>query len=439
MAERRPRGARIDPSRLAALEVLKAVRVDDAYANLALPKVLAEHGLTGRDAAFTTELVSGTIRLQGTYDAIIDACLTKPRLEAKVRDVLRLGAHQLLSMRVPDHAAISSSVELARARIGVGPGRARQRRAAQGGGPRPRRVDPPGRARTPGRTPSAMRPSPTPTPAGWSRSWPTRWPPRSSWRTCSPPTTPHRASCSSPGRGWPRWTELVEAGGTASTMSPYAVELPGGDPAAIPAVAEGRAGVQDEGSQLVALALAGRRARGQGRAVARRLRRAGRQVGAARRPRRPAGRAAAGQRATAPPCPPGRPRLPGGEAGLLGVVTGDGTRPPWRDATFDRVLVDAPCSGLGALRRRPESRWRRSPATSTCWCRSSGPCSTMPSTRSVPEGWWSMRPAPRSWRRPPRWSRRWSAPQRRVRRRDAPALAAPGRHRRDVHRDVAPR
>jgi len=42
-------------------------------------------------------------------------------------------------------------------------------------------------------------------------------------------------------------------------------------------------------------------------------------------------------------------------------VTGDGTRPPWALAAFDRVLVDAPCSGLGALRRRPESRWRRTP------------------------------------------------------------------------------
>jgi 16S rRNA (cytosine967-C5)-methyltransferase len=41
-------------------------------------------------------------------------------------------------------------------------------------------------------------------------------------------------------------------------------------------------------------------------------------------------------------------------------VAGDGTRPAWRDGAFDRVLVDAPCSGLGALRRRPESRWRRS-------------------------------------------------------------------------------
>ena len=59
----RRRTARTGPGR--ALDVLKAVRVDDAYANLVLPRPCAEHGLDGRDAAFATELVSGTIRLQG--------------------------------------------------------------------------------------------------------------------------------------------------------------------------------------------------------------------------------------------------------------------------------------------------------------------------------------------------------------------------------------
>ena len=57
-----------------------------------------------------------------------------------------------------------------------------------------------------------------------------------------------------------------------------------------------------------------------------------------------------------------RARLVAGRCGRPGRRSrGDGTRPPWAEGTFDRVLVDAPCSGLGALRRRPESRWRRRP------------------------------------------------------------------------------
>ena len=81
MADRR-RG-RADPARLAAYDVLKAVRVDGAFTNLVLPRVLREHRLTGRDAAFATELAAGTIRQQGLYDAVIDACLTRPRESSK--------------------------------------------------------------------------------------------------------------------------------------------------------------------------------------------------------------------------------------------------------------------------------------------------------------------------------------------------------------------
>src|ERR1700754_4431645 len=119
-----PAGRKIvlDPARAAALDVLKAVRVERAYTNLVLPAVIRHYKLEGRDAAFTTELASGTIRRRGTYDAILAACTDRPlsKVEAKVLDALRIGTHQLLSMRVPDHAAISSTVDLVRARVNAG-------------------------------------------------------------------------------------------------------------------------------------------------------------------------------------------------------------------------------------------------------------------------------------------------------------------------------
>jgi 16S rRNA (cytosine967-C5)-methyltransferase len=155
--------------------------------------------------------------------------------------------------------------------------------------------------------------------------------------------------------------ELESAGGTRTRLSPYGVVLDGGDPSAVPAVAEGRAGVQDEGSQLVALALAdadldsrderwldlcagpGGKAALLGALAAQR---GARLLAHERQPHR-ASLVASAMRA-----------LP---ATSYDVVAGDGARPAWVPGTFDRVLVDAPCTGLGALRRRPESRWRRSP------------------------------------------------------------------------------
>ena len=117
-----PRRPRVDRSRQAALDVLTAVRADDAYANLVLPQVPRKHRLEGRDAAFATELV---VRSHPDARASTTRSSTpaspSPSSRPKVRDVLRLGVHQLLSMRVPDHAAISTSVDLVRANVGSGP------------------------------------------------------------------------------------------------------------------------------------------------------------------------------------------------------------------------------------------------------------------------------------------------------------------------------
>ena len=111
-----------DPARTAAFDVLREVAESDAYANLVLPPLLRRRGITGRDAAFATELTYGTLRLRGRYDAVVALAADRPveAVDPPVLDVLRLGVHQLLSMRVPAHAAVSETVALARSTVGAG-------------------------------------------------------------------------------------------------------------------------------------------------------------------------------------------------------------------------------------------------------------------------------------------------------------------------------
>lgn len=371
MADARGRG-RVDPPRAAAYDVLKAVRVDGAYANLVLPTVLREAGLSGRDAAFVTELVSGTIRRQGTYDAIIRACLDKPRVEAKVLDALRLGAHQLLAMRVPTHAAISTTVDLVRARVGPGPAglaNAVLRRVAEHDHDEWVRRLAPDRARDPHGFAVVAHAHPRWVVDALAEALAADGRARELEDLLTADNAaPKVTLVARPGLC--DADELEAAGGVPTSLrarggSPYAVELPSGDPGAVPAVAEGRAGVQDEGSQLVALAAAeapldGRDARwldlcagpgGKSALLAAIAAQRGAQVLANEVQEHRARLVRRGVRAVGD--------------GMLGVVAGDGTRPPWAPESFDRVLVDAPCSGLGALRRRPEARWRKSPADLT--------------------------------------------------------------------------
>ena len=117
-----PATAGLDQPRLAARDVLRAVRERDAYANLVLPGLLRDRKLDARDAALATELAYGAARAQGLLDAVIAHAAGRPieEIDGTLLDVLRLGSYQLLRTRVAPHAAVATSVDLVRAENGQG-------------------------------------------------------------------------------------------------------------------------------------------------------------------------------------------------------------------------------------------------------------------------------------------------------------------------------
>ena len=339
--------ARRDPVRLTAYDVLKAVREDDAYANLVLPRLLRERRLDGRDAALATELAYGTLRAQGQLDTVLQASVDRPlaQVDGPVLDVLRLGAYQLLRTRIPTHAAVSTTVDLARTRLTAGPAafvNAVLRKVA---------------AQDLAAWLAQLAPDDEMDRLALETSHP-RWIAqayRDALRGDLEET--RRALAADDERPQvhlvARTCDRSELPGVPGPWSPRATRLDGGDPGDVPQVRDGRAGVQDEGSQLMALALAAAPLDGPDALWVDLC--AG-----------PGGKAALLQalapgRLLAVELQEHRAKLVR-QAGVREVLTADGRRPPIPPGTVDRVLLDAPCSGLGALRRRPEARWRRTPS-----------------------------------------------------------------------------
>lgn len=353
-------------ARGAAYDLLHAVHVDDAYANLAMPEILERSGLDGRDSAFATELAYGALRWQGLYDAILATCVDRPltELDGRLLDVLRLGVHQILGMRVPAHAAVGETVTLARDVVGEGPSKLANAvlRKVDAGGDLAAWI-----ARVaPGDDVDAV---------ALSTSHP-RWiasalgqalaahPPsleehaRSLRALLEADNVPARPVLAArPGRLEPQELHSL-LGVEPGRWSPYAATVIEGRPEEYGVVRSGRAGVQDEGSQLIAQALAAAPVEGRDESWV--------DLAAG-----PGGKAAMlagfatqrGARLTAVEPHAHRAELVRHSIGGAphAVIVGDG-----RDAivpgSADRVLVDVPCTGLGALRRRPEARWRRTPA-----------------------------------------------------------------------------
>lgn len=370
--DRRPRPGRSGTStspRAAAFDVLLSVAEADSYANLLLPPLLRERRIFGRDAAFATELTYGTLRLQGRYEAIIEAASDRnlAELDRPVQVALRLGAHQLLAMRVPPHAAVSETVALARDRISAGPAQlvnAVLRRVSE---------------KTMAEWLEELAPGDSDRDLAIRYSHP-EWILRAfrqALKAVQPSGADEALADLLEANNTPPAVHLVIRPGLAEeqdlqnldtrpgTYARTARYLSGGDPGQLPALRSGAAGVQDEGSQLVTLATVAAPVEGSD------TRWLDLCAG-------PGGKAAllaslladhGGGELIANELHPHRTKLvqqnlraiP--ESVEIDLRTGDGREiGTLEPAAYDRVLLDAPCTGLGALRRRPESRWRRSTA-----------------------------------------------------------------------------
>ncbi|HWO71498.1 MAG TPA: transcription antitermination factor NusB [Actinomycetota bacterium] len=343
-ARRRPAAPPSDP-RAVALAAIRRVVDGGAYSNLVVPAVLARSGLDERDRHLAAELAFGTIRRLLSLDRAIAARSSRPldRITPRALHLLRLGAYQLLHLRVPPHAAVAETVALA--------------------GPRERGFV--------NAVLRAIAADPPPPPAGSSDEDVAARTGLAAWavgelRRLLPPEEVEPAAAAIAGRGpltlrpnpCRTTPEALEAALRAAGheprrggLLPDALLLDGGRPEELPGFAEGWFVVQDQASGFVADALearAGERvldacAAPGGKAVLL------------------ACRVSPGGRLVAADVSPKRTALVRRAAARLGVrvlvLAQDARRPALREG-FDRALVDAPCSGIGAARRRPELLWR---------------------------------------------------------------------------------
>ena len=338
-----------EASRLLAFDLLTEVNRNEGYSNLLLPQALDASKLDERDRSLVTELLYGTIRMQGKHDWVLAQISDRPWTEVDpgIVDVCRLGVHQLHEMRVPNHAAVASTVEVARKRLGeskasfVNALLRNVTRTSQEDwfAPLQQISDPVERLSIQYSHPIWIVSAYFDLLKDWLEV-------EQALAINNEPATPTLVS-------WPGLSsqqDLIDIGAEPTNYSPYGGHWKG-NPGVLDLVKSRKIGVQDEGSQLVATVFA----------------------------------AAASGSSWLDMC-----AGPGGKAALLSsiarqrgitfsanevsavradlvrqvvngdrVMVGDGREIGNNEEKFDAILIDAPCTGLGALRRRPEVRWRR--------------------------------------------------------------------------------
>ena len=343
-----------------AFELLRRVTQDDSYANLLLPKLLSDAKVDSRDAGFIQELAFGTLRNKLLYEKVIELASSREirTIDAPALTVLLLGAHQILGMRVPVHAAINESVNLAKqkaSKSAVGFVNAVLRRISE-------------KSRDQWISKVLELAESDDEKLSFSHSHPL-------WIVKS-----LKAALDSRGLGHTLESLLVADNtaakvsvaalpglanvdelanfGSLGIASPIGYEL-SVPPSRVPKVQVGHVRVQDQGSQLAVLALLAAELEiedsrwldicaGPGGKAAIML-------------------AVATQRSIpfeANEVSSHRAKLVAQALDPIAnvkVSIGDGRKMAQAGARFSRLLLDAPCTGLGALRRRPESRWRKKP------------------------------------------------------------------------------
>jgi 16S rRNA (cytosine967-C5)-methyltransferase len=349
---RRGSGRKPQPEKVRKLvfEILTEVNHRDGYSNLILPKALGESEFDVRDRAFATELLYGTLRMQGRHDYLLKQVIDRPLTEVDdgIIDIARLGIHQLFEMRVPTHAAVSESVELAREVLGESKAaylnailrKLSSQSLSEWMNTSDEIEDPVARL-------AIQRSHPE-----WIVS--AYWDLLKDFHLVEAELAANNQAASPTYVTWPGKSEVKEfltLGGAQTPYSPYGIKMDQA-PAQMELIRTRKAGIQDEGSQLVAHLFY---------------------------------QAAQGAESILDIC-----AGPGGKAALLShlaardgksfvgneisskraelvkqvtanhdVWVGDGRRISERGINFDAVLADVPCTGIGALRRRPEVRWRR--------------------------------------------------------------------------------